>query len=85
MLAEEFARLSGRASESGARPGGAEAGLGAKNSCVLRKTAAESYGSGTGTDRRSNAALGRTSRAPAQASDGGLIPSNERAAVRRRE
>jgi hypothetical protein len=58
---------------------------GAKNRCVLRKTAAERYGSGTGTDRRSNAALGRTSWATAQASDGGLIPSNERAAVRRRE
>jgi hypothetical protein len=56
-----------------------------ENCCVLQKTAAERYGSGTGTDRRSNAALGRNGRATAQASDGGLIPSNERAAVRRRE
>ena len=38
-----------------------------------------------GSDRRSNAAMGRTSWATALTSDGGLIPSNERAAVSRRE
>jgi hypothetical protein len=68
---------SGRATELTARA--------AKNSCVLRKTRAERYGSGTGTDRRSNAALGRNSRATAQASARGLIPSYARSAARRRE
>jgi hypothetical protein len=53
--------------------------------CVLRETRAESYGSLTGSDRRSNAAMGRISWATALASDGGAIPSHERAAVSRRE
>jgi hypothetical protein len=53
--------------------------------CVLRETRAERYGGKTGSDRRSNAAMGRTNRATALTSNGGLIPSNERPAAGRRE
>lgn len=57
----------------------------AEKCCVLRETQPESYGSGTGSDRRSNAAMGRTSWATAPASERGPIPRNERTAVSRRE
>jgi hypothetical protein len=61
---------------------GAGAGLMLKNAIVLRKTAAEGYGSLTETDLRSNAAMGRISWATAQACLG-PFPSNERPVVRR--
>ena len=55
------------------------------NAVSLRETRAERYGWKTGSDRRSNAAMGRINWALAPASDGGLIPSNERPAACRRE
>ena len=70
---------------AGSRPAGRRTAESLKKCCVLQETRPERYGSKTGSDRRSNAAMGRINWAIAPASDRGLFPSNERPAAGRRE